>query len=148
MPAKTHRRPSPLSGSRRNLRHEQVRMAKLGIPDFETPKDCAKRQEKMIRRMAGTLDEKLLRDLARCTASECYRDPCCGACHFAMRRHRLALIPQACELFDDAEEVHQVNIVHPSWVRPRKHLDEARPEAAKQWVRRRLEKLDRRILAV
>ena len=64
MPAKTHRTPSPLSGSQRKLRHEQERMAKLGIPDFETPKDCAKRQEKMIRRMAGTLDEKLLRDLA------------------------------------------------------------------------------------
>ncbi|MGC1576060.1 MAG: hypothetical protein WA813_08035, partial [Beijerinckiaceae bacterium] len=78
----------------------------------------------------------------------CYRDPCCGACHFAMRRHRLAMIPQACELFDDEEEKHQVNIVHPSWAQPRKHLDGARPEAAKQWVRRRLEKLGRPIRAV
>ena len=34
MPAKTHRTPSPLSGSQRKLRHEQVRMAKLGIPQF------------------------------------------------------------------------------------------------------------------
>ena len=146
MPAKTHRTPSPLSGSQRKLRHEQERMAKLGIPDFETPKDCAKRQEKMIRRMAGTLDEKLLRNLRRCTASECYQEPCCGACHFAMRRHRLAIIPQACELFDEEEEKYQVNIVHPSWTQP--HLDGARPEAAKQWVRRRLEKLGRPILAV
>ena len=121
-------------------------MAKLGIPDFETPKDCAKRQEKMIRRMAGTLDEKLLRNLRRCTARECYQEPCSGVCHFAMRRHRLAIIQQACELFDEEEEKYQVNIVHPSWTQP--HLDEARPEAAKQWVRRRLEKLGRPIRAV
>ncbi len=110
MPTKLDHRPSPLSGSQRKLRHEQVRTwPSFGIPDFETPEDCAKRQEKMIRRLAGAFDKKFLRDLGRCTQrSSVIGKSCCGACHFAMRRHRLAIIPQACELFDEEEEIHQV----------------------------------------
>jgi len=123
-------------------------MAELGIPDFETPHDCAKRQEKMVTRLAARAKGRVLQRLAQCMASECDSEPCSGACHFAMRRHRLALIPAAHDLFQKRGRKHQVNIVHPSWRKRYKHLNRASPETAKQWVRRRLEKLDGKILAV
>src|SRR3954451_14699721 len=79
-------------------RAEQAQMAALGIPDFETTDDCSRRQTQMIRALTR-LGVKAITQLQDCDGSDCAPGTSCReACHHAMRRQRLNLIPQGHDL--------------------------------------------------
>lgn len=121
-------------------RQERLKLEALGIPDFETRAQAQKRQELMLRRLSQTARNGTLGGLEDCCAKHCAMEPCRDGCHFAARRLRLQLLPQAFTLLDGhGGLLKSVTMVHPGWAAS----DDAGPaacpmQAAKQWVRRRL----------
>jgi hypothetical protein len=63
---------------------------------------------------------------------------CNGACYRAQRAYRLGLLPQALSLLSDCETLHFVTLASPHWRRPVGQIHTVRPDAIKQWLRRRL----------
>ena len=115
------------------------RLAALGLQDFETPADCARRQAEMIGCMESAgYDPKPLRKLAECAAGVCPLDLCTEGCHFATRDRRITGIMSGLAIFEDhAGPLCNVCVVHPIWEQPAGKLAETNIPAAIQWNRRR-----------
>ena len=75
-------------------------MTALGLPDFETPSDCDKRQRALPASVGSSSDGRIVtHDLAECDRDGCGQAPCLDACHFAAGRRRRRLIPQLRDAF-------------------------------------------------
>jgi len=83
--------------------------------------------------------------LQKCTPDTCLSGKLCSeACHFAARRQRLKLVTQGHELLTEHPgPLASITIAHPTWeVAYDGDLGTISLKAAKQWLRRRLLKLD------
>lgn len=116
----------------------------LGLPDFETAADVARRQQTMVRGLARAgAPAKLKSALLACTADTCGLRRCRDGCHAGQRRLRETLIPQADkQLRRQPGPLQAVTFVHPLWEAPY----EAGPgaisiPAVKQHVKRRFMRL-------
>lgn len=129
--------------------HRQVTetriMTELGLPHFETYGECLIRNQRMSRRLEkqGTQNSVF--------SNYCYEGSDLGVegDWLASRRFRLNLLPQAYELLRrHSPALYFVTIAHPSWETPIGALHDANIEAAQQWLRRRIGKIERRVLVV
>jgi hypothetical protein len=118
-------------------------MAALGLPDFEKPSACEKRQRALGAALGTLPDGQIIADgLALCSARACGRDECVDACHFAAGRRRRRLIPQAHDLLVQHEgPLHLVTVVHPNWQAPVGGLADTGTRGPREWVKRRLNRL-------
>jgi hypothetical protein len=118
-------------------------MATLGLPDFERPSACEKRQRALGAALGTLPDGQIIaRDLALCSARACGRDECVDACHFAAGRRRRRLIPQAHDLLVQHDgPLHLVTAVHPNWQAPVGGLAGTGTRGPREWVKRRLSSL-------
>ena len=123
---------------RRKQRRQYQRMAKLGLPDFETVQQCSERQQKMVRRFerAGELQHDA--EWQECEPNFCAATPCRDGCWFASRRHRYQMITEGHRLLSDQPgHLLFVTITHPKWELPVGKLAEANIPAVRQWLYRR-----------
>ena len=131
--------------ARKERKAEQAQMAALGLPDFEPAEVCQKRQQTMIRALERLgVKRKQLKRLKKCTAETCPSGKLCSeACHYGARRQRLRLINQGYELLaQHSGPLASVTIVHPTWEVADNDLETLSLKAAKQWLRRRLLKVE------
>jgi hypothetical protein len=136
---------SPGRKSQKRQRAEQASMAALGLPDFETAEDCNRRQQTMIRALERLgVKRKHRKRLQKCTPDTCpSRKSCSEACHYGARRQRLRLIPQGQDLLaQHPGPIASITIAHPTWEVADNDLKTLSLKAAKQWLRRRLLKVD------
>jgi hypothetical protein len=142
-------RPSFPAGTLRRQRRKQRKvMADLGLPDFETPQQCSKRQQKMARRFerAGELQPDA--EWQECEPNFCAARPCRDGCWFASRQHRYQMITEAHRLLGQAGDLHFVTITHPKWELPVGELSQSNIPAVRQWLYRRFKKLSTSAIAV
>jgi hypothetical protein len=131
--------------AQKERRAEQAQMAALGLPDFETAEDCNRRQQIMIRALTRLgVKRKHLKRLQKCDAETCPSQKLCSeACHYGARRQRLRLIPQGQDLLaQHPGPLASVTIAHPTWEVTEDNLETLSLKAAKQWLRRRLLKVE------
>lgn len=143
-----------MEGNRRHVRdgHEPERrqMASLGLPEFETVDECVQRNRKMLRRLEkrGTARSGYSRVRGSASAIDdrgCHRD----GDWLASRRFRLGLIPQAHSLFSKHPgPTFFVTLAHPRWEIALGKLKDAKIAAAKQWMYRRLRRLEHPVIIV
>jgi hypothetical protein len=120
-----------------------MRLAKLGISNFETIADARQRQAEMLRRLeqAG-IDPGHYVGLDDCGPNRCGRVNCTGACLFGRWRRWLQQIPAVYKLFQQCQgPLYEVRIIRESWQRPVGKLSADSIAAAKQLNRRRLDTL-------
>jgi len=96
------------------------RLAALGLDNFETAADVARRQHAMVRGLARTdAPPNLIRGLGQCTPEACGLRRCRDGCHEAQRRLRAPLIPQADTLVRaQPGPLLAPTLVHPLWEVP------------------------------
>jgi len=118
-------------------------MATLGLPDFETPSACKKRQRALAAALGATPEGQIIaRDLALCSAKGCAQAACVDACHFAAGRRRRRLIPHAHRtLIQHDGPLLLATIVHPTWQAPVGGLAGTGTRGPREWVKRRLNRL-------
>ncbi len=118
-------------------------MAALGLPDFEKPSACKKRQRALCAALGTLPDGQIIADeLALCSAKACGRDECVDACHFAAGRRRRRLIPHAHRLLIQHDgPLHLVTVVHPNWQAPVGGLVGTGTRGPREWIKRRLKSL-------
>ena len=118
-------------------------MAALGLPDFEKPSACKKRQRALGAALGTLPDGQIVaRDLALCSAKGCGRDACNDACHFAAGRRRRRLIPHGHRMLIQHDgPLHLVTVVHPNWQSPVGGLVGTGTRGPREWVKRRLNRL-------
>ena len=115
-------------------------MDELGIPDFESSEDCAKRQRAMSLELNDVSGEDSFR--LRTCDGVCDMKDCRDACHFGSRIVRFRLIPQAYSLFAEHSPVlHAVSVVNPDWASAEGALSTFHVRTAHQWAYRRLAQL-------
>ena len=127
------------------------RMAKLGIPNFETIKKVRRLQADMLARLErSSVDPDRYAGLDDCRADYCGRVNCLEACPFGALRRRLRQVPAAFRLLEDARPpFHEVRIIRGVWSRPFGKLKESSMAAAKQLNRRALDSLyNHKLIAV
>ncbi|MFY9291962.1 MAG: hypothetical protein WAP03_14875 [Methylorubrum rhodinum] len=95
-------------------------LAALGLENFETIEDAARRQHTMIRLLARPgAPLGLIDGLEKCTPDACGLRRCRDGCHLAQRAQRLKLIPQADTLLrSQPGSLFAVTLVHPRWEVP------------------------------
>ena len=118
-------------------------MAGLGLPDFEKPSACEKRQRALCAALGTLPDGQIIaRDLALRSAKGCAQAACNDACHFAAGRRRRRLIPHAHRMLIQHDgPVHLVTVVHPNWQAPVGGLAGTGTRGPREWIKRRLETL-------
>ena len=118
-------------------------MATLGLPDFETPSACEKRQRALAAALGATPEGQIIAShLALCSAKGCGRDACNDACHFAAGRRRRRLIPHAHGLLNRHDgPLLLATIVHPKWQAPLGGLAGTGTRGPREWIKRRLNQL-------
>lgn len=96
------------------------RLAALGLNDFETSADAARRQHAMVRALARTAAPGgLVRGLSHCTLDTCGLSRCRDGCHHGQRRLRADLIRQADELLRrQPGPLLALTLAHPLWKVP------------------------------
>jgi hypothetical protein len=120
-----------------------MRLAKLGVSNFETIDDARQRQAEMLRRLeqAG-IDQGYYVGLDDCGPSRCGRVNCAGAGWFGRRRRWFKEIQAVCKLFQQCQgPLYEMRIIRASWQRPIGKLSADSIAAAKQLNRRRLDTL-------
>jgi hypothetical protein len=129
---------------------QRKQMTSLGLPDFETWKQCAERQVKMAHRLqnAGELPSQDWK-WEGCTSFCCASSRCRDGCWFASRKHRYLLITEAHRLLSaHPGPLAFGSIAHPKWELPVGELEAIKINAAKQWLYRRFKKLATGVIAV
>ena len=118
-------------------------MAGLGLPDFEKPSACKKRQRALCAALGTLPDGQIIAsDLALCSAKGCAQDACNDACHFAAGRRRRRLIPHAHRMLIQHDgPLHLVTVVHPNWESPVGGLVGTGTRGPREWIKRRLNRL-------
>lgn len=135
-------------------RHQDVirsKMNAIGLPAFETPAQCVRRNHQMFRRLQNheaTPPEFINRiQLDPLPADD--DDLGYDGNWFASRGYRALLIPQAYDLLRDHPGPHFfATIAHPKWELPVGQLKSANIDAATQWLGRRLQRLPSPVLVV
>ncbi|CAO4135980.1 hypothetical protein [Methylorubrum extorquens] len=94
----------------------------LGLDNFETAEDAARRQHAMVQALARAgAPPGLIRGLSQCTTNECGLRRCRDGCHHGQRKQRLALTLQADTLLRSKPgPLLAVSLVHPLWAVPYK----------------------------
>jgi hypothetical protein len=118
-------------------------MATLGLPDFETPSACEKRQRALRAALGDSPEGQIIaRDLADCARDGCRRDACDDACYFAAARRRSRLIRHAHGLLVQHNgPLLLATIEHPNWEAPVGGLAGTGTQGPREWIKRRLESL-------
>jgi hypothetical protein len=118
-------------------------MATLGLPDFEKPSACEKRQGALCAALGTLPDGQIIASqLALCNAKGCGRDACNDACFFAAGRRRRRLIPHAHRLLVQHDgPLLLATIVHPTWQAPLAGLAGKGTRGPREWIKRRLNRL-------
>ena len=129
-------------------RNEHELMTDLGLPDFETGRQCSDRQRLMARRFQNTR-QLPPGDWQECDPEQCECTPCRDGCWFASRHHRYQTITEAHRLLStQTGDLYFVTVAHPKWERPIGKLDQANITAVRQWLYRRFKRLDKNVVAV
>jgi hypothetical protein len=130
-----------------------LKMNALGLPDFETLDECLERNNRLFRRLypercAGKT--KTRGADARRKQHQLYEPPFgTEGDWLASREYRANLIPQAHDLLKrQPGPTYFVTVVHPKWEAKLGHLHHVNISAAKQWLRRRIECLSKRVILV
>jgi hypothetical protein len=138
-----------LSNSSRRDRRQSKVMAKLGLPDFETARECSERQQQMARRFERAGELHHLSEWTECEPKLCAATPCRDGCWFASRRHRYQMITQGHRLLSNQPgELLFVTITHPKWEVPVGALNKANIPAVRQWLYRRFKRLSTSAIAI
>jgi hypothetical protein len=118
-------------------------METLGLPDFEKPSACDKRQRTLRAALGDSPEGQIIADeLALCSAKRCGRDACNDACFFAAGRRRRRLIPHAHRLLVQHDgPLHLVTVVHPNWQAQVSGLAGTGTRGPREWIKRRLNRL-------
>jgi hypothetical protein len=133
----------------RGKMHRQVHehIAHLGLDNFESLKECAERQAKMVARIEN--DHGRGPHLwNRCEPGYCAGDPCSDGCWFASRRWRYVLIREGHRLLSACSALHFVSVAHPRWEIDVGKLRQANIPATRQWLYRRFRRLDGTAIAI
>jgi hypothetical protein len=120
-----------------------MRLAKLGVSNFETVADTRQRQADMVRRLeqAG-IDPGYYVGLDDCRPNHCGRLKCAEACWFGTRARRMSEIAAVHQLFTQSPgAVYRVSVVRTAWERPFNELNGVSIAAAKQLNRRAFDDL-------
>lgn len=118
-------------------------MAALGLPDFETPKECQVRQHQMLLRFMRLSVVGDWQGLDACGRFTCGREgDCLEGCHFATLHRRVETITSGLPILEaHPGPRYAVCIVHPKWEAEPGSLSELNIAAAAQWNFRRLQSL-------
>lgn len=116
----------------------------LDLLFLESVKECGQRQHEMIERLERTeCAPRLLDGLSDCDGNDCGRDKCTEGCWLGTRRRRVANIVSGHELLSaHSGPVYAVCIVHPLWRAKVGNVADTSINAARQWIHRRLQKLN------
>lgn len=133
-----------IAAFRRAELEQQAELERLGVPEFETPATCARRQLEMIRRLEREgYDRALWSELSDCDSEYCAKPRCTEGCHYGTRHRRLEQLRTGYRLLEQHPgPLFQVSIVHPVWECPVGSLEEIAVPAAREWNYRHLKALD------
>jgi len=134
----------------RQLRQEADNrpLVALGLKDFETIDECVSRNRQMLARFQRTGMPPDLWQKFYGSPLERQENGFDGD-WIASRGHRATLLPQAHRLMTaHCGPLHFVTVVHPNWELPVANLSKADIGAARQWLHRRFQRLDRSVLVV
>jgi hypothetical protein len=103
-----------------NVERQLRRIAKLGITDFETPKDVEELQADMLRRLGrSSVDPGQYASLVDCRPNYCAYKKCLEGCWFGSRHRRLKAIPVIYDLLRNSNKpLYEVRFVRGMWARP------------------------------
>ncbi len=121
----------------------------IGLEKFETIEQCTVRNMEMIARFRHlSNDLSGVHDKFAASAFDRHMSGWDGD-WLASRGHRSRIIPQAYRILDlNPGPLFFVTIVHPKWEIAEGCLRSSNIHAAKQWLRRRLQQMKRRIVAI
>jgi hypothetical protein len=124
-------------------RRSHPALAEIGLPDFETLKDCETRQNRLCSSLESCEEGKVFAwGLASCSPKECELPICNDACHYASRRIRKRYILRAYRLLSCVVgPLYLVTAVHPKWEAPIGGLQGTGTRGPREFVKRRLSSL-------
>ena len=128
---------------------ENIRMRKLGLPDFETVADTRGRDEEMAARLRNHNFKDEAFNAVKCGPDQCGFNPCRDGCNRGSRRRRIEMLESAVPIFQNhSGPVFSVTIVHPKWELESGQLSSIKLLTIRQWWARRLNDIPSNIIAL